>query len=76
MKTVLRVFSATCLFFVAFFSFLTTIAHLIGPPRREWTTDSLLELINTISVLLFLYFISKIGLFLCNTYNFKIERTR
>lgn len=74
MKTFLQVTQSISILFAILITLVITLTNILSTPRRAMSDESLLEMIGTQAVLLSLYFIAKIGIYICNTY--KIERIR
>jgi len=77
MKTFFQVTSAISLMFITLIMIVISFTTMFNDaPRHPWTNEGLLEMIGYQTVLLALYFICKIGIYVCNTYDINIDRKR
>jgi len=74
MKTAFKLTQSLMLLFMVMITILVTATQMLGMNRREWSQDSLLELIMVQAGMLAIYFIAKLGVYACNTW--KLERVR
>jgi len=74
MKTAFQITQYLMLMFMVLITLVITVTEILGGPRRPWSEGALLEMILVQACMLGVYFIAKIGVYMCNTY--KIERVR
>jgi len=77
MKTFFQGTSAISLMFLTLSMIIVSFVSLSDEPlRHPLTTEGLLDIIGHQTVLLAIYLICKIGIYVCNTYKFNVEKKR
>lgn len=77
MKTMFQVTAMLSLMFITFTMIVISFTTMFNDaPRHPWTNEGLLDIIFYQTVMLGIYFACKIGIYACNTYDFKVEKKR
>jgi len=77
MKELFRLVSYLSLMFITLTMCVITFTTMfVDTPRHPWTSEGLLDMIFYQTVLLAVYFACKIGIYMCNTYSFNVEKKR
>lgn len=77
MKTFFQVTAMISLMFMTMMMSVITFTTMFNDaPRHPWTNEGLLWNIKAQTFLLGLYFVCKIGIYVCNTYEFKVNKKR
>lgn len=77
MKTFFQVVSMLSLMFITMMMSVITFTTLFNDtPRHPWSNEALLWNIKAQTFLLAVYFVCKIGIYVCNTYSFKVDKKR